>query len=75
MAGEDERPQRSAAAVIGRGLVAAATGTGHGWQRLVRWNRSNGAGASGLARLVEVHALQSAGDAMITVALAGSLFF
>ena len=75
MAGEGDRPRRSTAAVIGRGLVGAASGTARGWQRVLTWNRSAGAGASGLARLVEVHALQSAGDAMITVALAGSLFF
>ena len=79
MAGDEDRPRRSTAAVIGRGLVGAASGTAsgtaHGWQRLLAWNRGAGAGESGLARLVEVHALQSAGDAMITVALAGSLFF
>jgi MFS family permease len=44
-------------------------------KRLRTWNERGGAGASGLARLVEAHALQSAGDATITVALAGSLFF
>jgi MFS family permease len=46
-----------------------------GGRRLGAWNRSRGAGESGLARLVEVHALQTAGDAFVTVALAGSLFF
>jgi MFS family permease len=46
-----------------------------GFRRLRRWNSRDGAGASGLAALVETHALQSAGDATITVALAGSLFF
>ena len=46
-----------------------------GARRLGAWNRSRGAGESGLARLVEVHALQTAGDAFVTVALAGSLFF
>ena len=46
-----------------------------GTRRLGAWNRSRGAGESGFARLVEVHALQTAGDAFVTVALAGSLFF
>ena len=46
-----------------------------GWRRLGAWNRSNGAGESGFSRLVEVHALQTIGDAFVTVALAGSLFF
>lgn len=59
--------------------VRAAAGTGHaiaaGWHRLAAWNAGRGAAASGLARLVEAHALQAAGDATITVALAGSLFF
>jgi len=44
-------------------------------RRLRKWNERDGAGASGLATLVETHALQCAGDAMITVALAGTLFF
>jgi MFS family permease len=44
-------------------------------RRLREWNRRGGAGGSGLATLIEVHALQSAGDATVAVALAGSLFF
>lgn len=46
-----------------------------GVTRLRNWNHGRGARESGLARLVEVHALQTAGDAFVTVALAGSLFF
>jgi MFS family permease len=46
-----------------------------GIRRLGAWNRSHGAAESGLARLVEMHAWQAAGDAFVTVALAGSLFF
>jgi MFS family permease len=75
MAGDDDRTQRSAAATVGRGVVGAGAAAGRGWRRLLAWNRAGGAGESGLARLVEVHALQAAGDAAITVALAGSLFF
>ena len=76
MAGDDDRPQRrSAAATVGHAVVAAGSGAVHGWQRLLAWNRAGGAGVSGLARLAEVHSLQSAGDAVVTVALAGSLFF
>ena len=56
-------------------LVALARACRHGARRVVAWNRSRGAGESGFARLVEVHALQTAGDAFVTVALAGSLFF
>ncbi|GLZ05914.1 MFS transporter [Actinomadura sp. NBRC 104412] len=36
---------------------------------------AQGAGQSGLGRLIEISALNSAGDAMLTVALAGTLFF
>jgi MFS family permease len=75
MAGDDQQPRRSAAAVIGRGLLATGRAGARGWRRLLAWNRGAGAGASGLARLVEAHALQGAGDAVITVALAGTLFF
>jgi len=65
-------PVRSASAQLVRACV---TTTRSGLRRLRTWNNSSGAKESGLARLVEVHALQVAGDAFVTVALAGSLFF
>jgi len=71
----DDRPGRSAAAAVGHACVAIARAGVAGGRRVLAWNRAGGAGESGLARLVEAHALQSAGDAAITVALAGSLFF
>src|SRR4051794_36457314 len=71
-AGQQPPPVRSAA---WRLVVGIAVAIRSGWRRLGHWNRAGGAGESGLARLVEVHALQSAGDAFVTVALAGSLFF
>ena len=37
--------------------------------------RAEGAGESGLAKLIELNAAGSAGDALVAVALAGSLFF
>jgi hypothetical protein len=37
--------------------------------------RADGAGESGLSGLLGLHALHAAGDALITVALAGTLFF
>ena len=37
--------------------------------------RADGADRSGLSALLSVHALHAAGDAMVTVALAGTLFF
>src|SRR5437764_13096432 len=46
-----------------------------GVTRLRHWNSRGGAGTSGLAGLVELHAVQAAADAFVTVALAGHLFF
>jgi MFS family permease len=73
----DARPaqREGAGAAFWHLLVALGVAIRDGLRRLRRWNRRDGAGGSGLAALVEVHALQSAGDATVTVALAGSLFF
>ncbi|MCA1710160.1 MAG: MFS transporter [Actinobacteria bacterium] len=43
--------------------------------RARRASRADGAGESGLAALLTVHGLHAAGDALVTVALAGTLFF
>ncbi len=40
-----------------------------------RATHAGGAGESGLARLIELHAFNAAGDAALAVALAGTLFF
>jgi hypothetical protein len=72
--GESARESGTGAALWGL-LLAIARAIRRNVRRLRQWNRRGGAGTSGLAALVEVHALQSAGDATITVALAGSLFF
>src|SRR4051812_49906765 len=37
--------------------------------------RADGAGSSGLSQLLGVHSLQAGGDALVAVALAGTLFF
>jgi len=78
-----ERPRASEASSEGPGvgrafghlLAAILHGITRNLRRLRQWNRRDGAGASGLAALVELHALQAAGDAVVSVALAGSLFF
>jgi MFS family permease len=44
------------------------------WGQVRRATHASGAGESGLAHLVELHGVASAGDALFTVALAGSLF-
>lgn len=58
----------------------ASTTSGAGWQPLKRPPRPPrsgplGSGASPFARLAVVHVLSVAGDTLITMALAGSLFF
>ncbi|MFF4750656.1 MFS transporter [Streptomyces sp. NPDC002514] len=48
----------------------------HGPARSIRKaTNANGAGESGLGKLIELHAVNGAGDVMITVALASTVFF
>jgi MFS family permease len=44
-------------------------------RRVRRVTHAKGAGASGLGRLIELHGINTAGDAMVAVALANTLFF
>jgi MFS family permease len=68
---------------VARGLASATqTGaragafTARGTGRLIhRMTQASGAGRTGLASLIELTAAGSAGDAFVTVALAGTLFF
>lgn len=57
---------------IGRALHLPFTGTARGIRKATH---AHGAGESGLGRLIELHALNGAGDVMITVALASTVFF
>jgi MFS family permease len=72
---EPHAQREGAGIAFWRLLVAIWTSLRNNARRLRQWNRRGGAGGSGLAALIETHALQSAGDATVTVALAGSLFF
>ncbi len=54
-------------------VIAVAGGSAARW--FTRSTRAEGADASGLASLIDLHAIQSAGDALLTVALANTLFF
>ena len=56
----------------GRGTGAAA---GYLYRQARRATHAEGAGDSGLARLLEVHAFNAAGDAAVAISLAGTLFF
>lgn len=70
---------RRAAAASSRAAKAAATGTSRatkaGANRLHRAAAAQGAGRTGLSRLIELNAASAFADALVTVALAGTLFF
>ncbi|WP_151774343.1 MFS transporter [Streptomyces abyssomicinicus] len=67
-AGRDGGPLRA----VGRVLRAPVRGAG----RLIRRaTHAHGAGESGLGKLIELHAVNGAGDVLITVALASTVFF
>lgn len=59
---------RQAAAFSGR----AATGAARAARKA---SRAQGAGETGLYRLIELHAFNAAGDAALAISLAGTLFF
>src|SRR6195952_561471 len=75
---ESGRPRRVMDAT-GRGLKRAGSATGRGASYTLRQARrashAEGAGASGLYRLIELHAFNAAGDAAVAISLAGTLFF
>lgn len=64
---------------VGRGAKAVVHGTGVAGRATYRATRrathAQGAGDTGLSRLIETHALHNAGDAVVAISLAGSLFF
>jgi MFS family permease len=70
---------RSVASSTGRGArrAGAATGraVGYAFRQARRATHAEGAGDSGLFRLIELHAFNSAGDAAVAISLAGTLFF
>ncbi|MFI8099643.1 MFS transporter [Streptomyces sp. NPDC086023] len=59
---------RRAGRAVGRALHLPARG-------IRRATHAHGAGESGLGKLIELHAVNGAGDMMITVALASTVFF
>ncbi len=56
------------------GAVLAGRGSRAGARRARAYTHSEGAGESGLARIVELHFVNLAGDAALTVSLAGTIF-
>lgn len=63
---------RRAGRAFGRALHLPVTGTA---RRIRRATHAHGAGESGLGKLIELHAVNGAGDVLITVALASTVFF
>ena len=67
------------ARAAGRGARGAARATGKAGRAAGRTARraasAEGAGDSGLSRLIELHAFNAAGDAAVAISLAGTLFF
>ena len=66
----------------GDGARASARRRGHGaaaagytLRQARRATHAEGAGDSGLSRLIELHAFNAAGDAAVAISLAGTLFF
>lgn len=82
-AGDAQHGGRDTALAAGRGVVrgagAMARLTALASKKTVyaarRASEAQGAGESGLARLIQVHAFSSAGDAALTIGLAGTVFF
>lgn len=83
-------PPRSGLRRTGATLAATAKGAATGSRKVVqlsgraaggalrvarRATHAQGAGESGLFRLIELHAVHAAGDAALAVSLAGTLFF
>lgn len=79
--GENERGRdwRRTTRAVGQTGSRAARATGRatqrGWRGLRRATHAHGAGESGLAKLIELHGVSAAGDALVAVALADTLFF
>ncbi|MEV0172857.1 MFS transporter [Streptomyces sp. NPDC050803] len=63
---------RGAVRSVGRALHFPVTGTARGIRKATH---AHGAGESGLGKLIELHGVNGAGDVMITVALASTVFF
>lgn len=73
------RGLRAAGRGVGRGVAGATRTTGRASRYTVhqarRAARAEGAGESGLSRLIGLHSLNAAGDAAVAISLAGTLFF
>ncbi|MFH8474659.1 MFS transporter [Streptomyces sp. NPDC018000] len=69
---KDSGPLRRTGRTIGHALHTPFTGTAKGIRKATH---AHGAGESGLGKLIELHAVNGAGDVLITIALASTVFF
>ncbi|MFD7497950.1 MFS transporter [Streptomyces sp. NPDC059832] len=69
---EGPGPLRRTGRAVGHALHLPFTGTARGIRKVTH---AHGAGESGLGKLIELHAVNGAGDVMITIALASTVFF
>ncbi|MFI9028691.1 MFS transporter [Streptomyces sp. NPDC053560] len=76
---EGSGPARGAGRAVGRASRAAGAAVRRPFaasgRAVRRATHAHGAGESGLGKLIELHAVNSAGDMLITVALASTVFF
>ncbi len=69
---DDAGPLRRTGRAVGHALRLPFTASARGIRKATH---AHGAGESGLGKLIELHAVNGAGDVMITVALASTVFF
>ena len=79
MSVDGPRPQKRSARRLVSGYTRVANVSSRAaratYTRVRRATHAQGAGESGLSRLIELHAFNAAGDAALAVSLAGTLFF
>jgi MFS family permease len=74
--GEAGRSVRRGAGTAGRSVARVTRrAAGYTFRQARRATHAEGAGQSGLSRLIELHAFNAAGDTAVAVSLAGTLFF
>jgi MFS family permease len=73
--GSRRRRGRALGGAARRAGVATGRAAGFTYRQARRATRAEGAGETGLYRLIELHAFNAAGDAAVAVSLAGTLFF
>jgi MFS family permease len=66
---------RRAGAGLSGGLGFVGRGLARGGGKIIAFTSANGAGESGLGRLIQLQFLTAAGDASVAVSLAGTLLF